>query len=85
MKADDWPTYQADASRSGYTTERMGDSFHLTWVKQLSHAPSPAWPRSERMIFDRAFQMVVADGIVFFGSSVNGKLTALDLDSGKVK
>ncbi len=85
LEPDDWPAYQMDASRSGYTKEALGDNLHLNWVRELTHAPNPAWPRSKRMIFDRAVQVVAAKGIAYFGSSVDGKLTALALDSGKLQ
>jgi outer membrane protein assembly factor BamB len=35
------------------------------------------------MTFDRAFQPIVVDGKVIFGSSVDGKVTALDITNGK--
>ena len=36
------------------------------------------------MPFDRAYQVVVADGRVIYGSSADGIVSALDADSGKV-
>jgi outer membrane protein assembly factor BamB len=36
------------------------------------------------MTFDRAYQMVAAQGRVFYGSSVDGSVQALDLASGRV-
>jgi outer membrane protein assembly factor BamB len=81
--ADDWPTYRHDASRSGFTEETLPDSLHLRWSFQMQHAPKPAWPRSKRMTFDRSPQTVIADGRIFFGSSVDGKLHALDAETGR--
>jgi outer membrane protein assembly factor BamB len=37
------------------------------------------------MLFDRTFQMVAAGGVAYFGSSVDGKVTALDVESAAVK
>lgn len=79
----DWPTYRHDAARSGYTSEQLPDSLTLQWTFQAQHPPRPAWPRSQRMTFDRAMQPIVADGRVFFGSSVDGKVHALNAATGR--
>ncbi|MDP6446151.1 MAG: PQQ-binding-like beta-propeller repeat protein, partial [Pirellulaceae bacterium] len=49
------------------------------------HAPQPAWPRDDRMSFDRAQHVVISDGVVCFGSTVDGKVTALDAKTGATK
>ncbi len=85
VTAADWPAYAADASRSGYTAEALPGAMRLTWTFRSAHAPAPAWPRSKRMTFDRAFQPVCAKGAVFFGSSADGKVHALDLRTGRTK
>jgi len=82
--AADWPTYRADAARSGYTSESLALPLELHWSHRPSAAPRPAWPRDPRMQFDRAFQVVSAGDRVVFGSSVTGVITALDLTSGDV-
>ena len=82
-QADDWPTYRHDAARSGYTSDSLSAELHPRWTFSMQHAPRPAWPRSKRMTFDRSPQTIVADGRVFFGSSVDGKLHALDADTGQ--
>lgn len=82
IDAKDWPTYRHDASRSGYTSEELAVTLHSQWTIRMRHAPSPAWPRSKRMTFDRSPQTVIADGRVFFGSSVDGKLHAVDATTG---
>jgi outer membrane protein assembly factor BamB len=45
----------------------------------------PAWPTEERMPFDQAYQPVVSNGALFFGSSTDGKLYALDSATGQVR
>lgn len=82
--ADDWPTYRHDAARSGYTSEKLADNLTLQWTFQSQHPPRPAWPRSQRMTFDRAAQLIVAEGRVFFGDSVDGKIRALNADDGQL-
>ncbi|NOY00585.1 MAG: PQQ-binding-like beta-propeller repeat protein, partial [Verrucomicrobia bacterium] len=80
--ADDWPTYRADAQRSAYTRENLPEKLTLQWSYQPKHAPRPAWPSSIRLSFDRAHHPVIAAGQLYFGSSVDGKVYALDAKSG---
>lgn len=79
----DWPTYGSDAARSGATTGSLPDELSLQWVHR-GPAPRPAWPRSDRMPFDRAHHPVVADGRLFYGSTIDGGVYALDAASGEV-
>ncbi len=83
--AADWPTFRADAARSGYTTERLPNELRLRWVYQASQAPKPAWPTRNRLTFDRAYQVVVAGEMLYFGSSVDDKVYALDAASGELR
>ena len=81
--AADWTTWQADSERSGFIADSLPQnmSLHWTWIPQ--HAPRPAWPRDERMSFDRASHVVVAGGLVCFGSSADSTVTALDAATGE--
>ena len=93
--ADDWPTYQHDAERSGITSERVPLPLVPCWVFQPRHAPEPAWgpPKSgpvegilelPRNRFDDAPQVAVGSGRLYFGSSVDGKVYCLDASTGRV-
>lgn len=82
-RAEDWPTYGGSAGRTGYTAEALPPRPALHWILKGPHAPAPAWPVSPRMPFDRAFQPVVAGGTIYFGSSADGKVYALDAATGK--
>ena len=77
----DWTTYRHDTARSGVTSEQLDTRLHLQWTYQPRHAPSPAWPEPgkemHRMAFDYAYQVAIADGLVFFGSSSDHKVYAL--------
>lgn len=78
----DWPTYRHDAARSGYTSETLPALLQPVWFVRAPQPPQPAWPRSARLTFDRAFQPVVGDGAVYFGSSVDGAVYALEAETG---
>jgi outer membrane protein assembly factor BamB len=81
--AGDWPAYRADAQRSGYTAESLPADLALRWSYQALHSPQPAWSgRDTRMPFDAAYHPVVADGAVFFGSSADDRVYALDAATG---
>jgi outer membrane protein assembly factor BamB len=83
LRAADWPTAGGDAARSGYTAEDLPGPLSLQWTFQSQHEPRPAWPRSDRQPFDRTYQPVIAGGSLFFGSSADCKIYALDAATGK--
>ncbi|NLF40777.1 PQQ-binding-like beta-propeller repeat protein [bacterium] len=84
--AADWPMYQADSARSGVAGDALAFPLALAWVYTPTHAPRPAWPEPgkelHRLDFDHAFQPVIADGIVYFGSSADDTVRALDARTG---
>jgi outer membrane protein assembly factor BamB len=80
----DWPQFRADAARTGYTADPVSPNLSVQWVHKPAHPPQPAWVGPDtRMSFDHAFPVVVAHGTVYFGSSADGKVYALDAASGK--
>lgn len=81
--AADWTTWRSDSARSGYTAEALPPKLTRLWSWQPLHPPTPAWPRDERMSFDRAHHVVTTEGLVIFGSSANGIVTALDAETGQ--
>jgi outer membrane protein assembly factor BamB len=83
--AGDWPMAGGDAQRSGYTSAELPSKLSLRWTFVPAHPPMPAWPLSDRLGFDRAAAPVVAGGLVFFGSSADGKITALDAATGQTR
>ena len=87
-KAGDWVTYRSDITRSGVTTEAVGPVFFLQWQYTPTHAPKPAWPMPAeelpRTHSDNAYHVAVANGSVYFGSSVTNKVYSVDLASGKI-
>ncbi len=81
--AADWPTYRGDAERSGATTEPLPANLSLAWTHQPAHPPSPAWPRDDRMLFDRVHDVVIGGGLALYGSSADCRVVALDAATGQ--
>ncbi len=85
VNAADWPMKGGDAARSDYTDESLPSSLHLQWIHQSSHAPQPAWPSiSVRMNFDLAYYPVIAGDTLYFGSSADGNLYALNTKTSEI-
>ena len=88
-RADDWPTYRYDNARSGVTPEELVPPLELGWVLQPRHRPEPSWPHPvrerPRVRFDDAFHVAIAGASVYFGSSANGKVCALDAATGNTR
>ncbi|MFI4862081.1 MAG: PQQ-binding-like beta-propeller repeat protein [Phycisphaerales bacterium JB063] len=93
----DWPAYRGDHGRRGYHPDALEFPLQLQWVNTLAPSPAPAWPKpargslwqnlthiEARVTDDIAYQPVVAQGKVLFGSSANDRLYCLDLATGEV-
>ena len=82
-----WPAYRHDNARSGVTSERLAVPLHLQWTHTPRHTPRPAWPEPgkelHRMPFDYAYHVTIAHGLVFYGSSADHQVHALDLETGE--
>jgi len=97
VSAADWPTYRADASRSGVSPEQLAMPLKQTWVHQPLHAPRPAWrgpakrdlyndklnDLKNRQLFDHAFHVIADAKSVYFGSSSDDQVHCLDGKTGK--
>ncbi|MCZ6795536.1 MAG: PQQ-binding-like beta-propeller repeat protein [Planctomycetota bacterium] len=85
--ADDWPTYLGDHARSGRAAEEVRPPLSLVWTFRPVAPPDPAWtvPAKEaaRVGFDDAYHAIVAEGRVYFGSSGDNKVYALDAATGR--
>ena len=81
----DWPTYRADANRSGYTSEAIPNQLALRWTFRSPHPPRPAWPNSDRIDFDLVFHPIIAGDLVIFGSSVDDRVVAIDAKTGATR
>lgn len=82
--AGEWPQFRFDAARSGYTPEPLPAELSLQWTHHPAQPPDPAWVGQDtRLPFDHAPQVVVADGLVFFGSSADCRVHAIDAATGE--
>ena len=93
-RAADWPTYRHDNARTGCTSESLAAPLALHWVYIPAFPPRPAWPGPaerpregfhlrHRVIFDDAFQVAAVRDLVYFGSSADNKVYALDATTGE--
>jgi len=93
---DDWPTYRHDAQRSGISSDEIAPPLSEEWVFTPTHPPSRAWgeplpgahslqfDEPDRMRFDDAFHVAAVGDRVYFGSSSEDYVCALDAATGRV-
>ena len=82
--ANGWNQFRADAARTGYTADSLPADLSLQWTYKPAHSPRPAWQGEDtRMPFDYAYHTIIAEGLVFFGSSANNKVYAVDINNGR--
>ncbi len=79
-----WPTYRADAGRSGYTPDALPALLELRWVERGTR-PLAAWPSSGRVTFDFAHQPILVGENVIFGSTADDSVRALDVKNGRLR
>lgn len=91
---DDWPTYRHDIRRSGITAEALEPPLSIEWTHVPTHPPSHAWsdPQAKRvegvlelprLRFDDAFHVAAVGDAVYFGSSGDHQVHALDAATGR--
>ncbi len=92
--AGDWENYLGDKARSGFQPNSVGSNLQLSWTYQSSAKPEKAWSGSRtapieghimlpRVTFDAAPQMLLVNGRVYFGSTVDHRLYCRDEKTGK--
>ncbi len=98
LSAQQWPTHRGDNARSGIATEAFDCSrLELAWKWQASTPPETAWDGPARWDafaairdlpamrqYDACFHPVSDGERVYFGSSSEDQLFALDLKTGKL-
>ena len=89
--AADWPMYRHDAERSGVTAEALAFPLMERWVYRAPSAPVPAWPAPQinverpKVSFDNVLQTIAVGDAIYFSSSVDNQLHALDGDTGRTR
>lgn len=97
--ADIWPTLRGDTHRSSIVAETLQTPLACAWSYQPAKPPLPAWPEpaitnyavkdmhfplKQTLSFDRAFHVVANSQLVYFGSSADDTVRALDAKNGKL-
>ena len=98
VAAADWPSFNHDHYRSGLTGERLELPLVQAWTFKAPAPPKPAWPRPAKqdywhrhynlratITYDCAFHVVGSGELVYFGSSADGKIYALDARTGQLR
>lgn len=89
--AEDWPTYMHDAERSGVSGEALPLPLEAAWTYVPPAEPTRAWPATQmparrpelpKVDFDDAFHVAMAGDAVYFGSSVDNAIHAIDAAAG---
>ncbi|MFP6769852.1 MAG: PQQ-binding-like beta-propeller repeat protein [Planctomycetaceae bacterium] len=82
LAAADWPMWRHDAGRSAATDEELATTLHRRWTRHLPRLQG-AWLDQDHLTVDAVYQPIVANGLLYVGSSYNDTLVAWDLASGK--
>ena len=98
LRGQDWPTYMHDNCRSGVTEARLELPLTRAWTFKPLLPPAPAWGEPAKQdyfhdhfelratdAYDLAFHAVAAAGMVYFGSSSQDKIYALDAADGSIR
>ena len=81
----EWLQHRADAARSGFVDDTFDTDLSLRWIHRSRQAPVPAWRGEDtRMPFDQVHHpVVVSRGLMYFGSSAECAIIALDAATGE--
>jgi hypothetical protein len=75
--------------RTGYTPQELTPPYRAVWVHTPRHKPRPAWQEPvwepQRIDFDYAYAVSVENDTVYYASSSDHALHALDLATGREK
>ena len=93
-QAADWPNYRGGISHQGSSPDQLSMPLAVHWDYAAPASPRKGWAGEdgkaferriimERVKFDDALHVVVADGRVFFGSSVDDQVHCRRADTGE--
>jgi outer membrane protein assembly factor BamB len=92
--AGDWPSYRGGAAHQGAATDKLALPFAAHWQYSAPAKPRKGWAGEdgkaferriimERVKFDDALHVAVAEGRLYFGSSVDHQLHCCRADTGE--
>jgi outer membrane protein assembly factor BamB len=85
--ASDWPMWRSDAGRTAASPEELPGELDLLWERVYSPR-EPVWDDPlnwDLMRFDRIFEPVLMNGLLFIGFNDSDKMVALDANTGEEK
>jgi outer membrane protein assembly factor BamB len=93
-EAGDWDNYLGNKARTGYVPNSVPSQLQLNWTYQSAAKPEKAWSGSRtapieghimlpRVTFDASPQMLLVEGRLYFGSTVDHRLHCRDEVTGK--
>ncbi len=95
LSAADWPAAYHDNQRTGVTAEELQPPLAQKWVFQSPAPPAKGWAppvhgygaikRKPNACYDDAFRVIAAGNMVWFASSAEDCVYALDAEQGEVK
>ncbi len=94
----DWPAFRHDNHRSGATDAELPFPLHPIWTHRPLQPPAPAWPAPAAtnyavmhgplhptLTFDRAYHAVADAASVYYGSSGDDSVCAVDAATGRLR
>ena len=83
--AADWPMYRHNPGRTAASEEQLADELHRQWSRQYPEL-IPSWlGEYPHLRFDANYEPIVMGKTLFFGSSDDDSVTALDTDTGEMR
>ena len=87
LPAADWPVWRFDAKHSAASPEGISEELHLLWSRQYTPRVM-TWDdplNQDIMPYDRVFEPVVKDDLLYVGFNDTDKLAALDTETGEAR
>ena len=85
-QASDAANHLVNAQRTGYTSRPLAPPYHLAWTHTAAHPPRHAWEEPawevQRIDFDCAYAISAGNGLVYYASSSDHAIHALDGTTG---
>ena len=84
-RGGDWPTYRHDLARTAATDEPLAPQLHLQWSRPYPALVASWLGEFPHLRFDANYEPIVVGKTLYFGSSDDDSVTALDTDTGRMK